>query len=55
MSGDVVLEALEKRWFDLASREDYPNKPEITFKLDRLTQEIKSRKEFLAKEKSDGR
>lgn len=40
---DIILQTLKKRYFDLASRENYPHTPPITKELDELEAAIRDR------------
>lgn len=48
---DPVLEALLDRYFALALKENYPDTPKTTQKLDKLQTEIRARKAHYAGEK----
>lgn len=38
---DVVIGALKKRYFEVASKEDYPNTPKLTAEADHLEKAIR--------------
>ena len=37
----IIIEALKKKYFEIAPNENYPNTPEITKQLDTLENKIK--------------
>lgn len=41
-SSDIVVETLKKRYFEMASKENYPNTPTLTKELDNLEEAIKN-------------
>jgi hypothetical protein len=43
---NIVIDTLQKKFFELAEKENYPNTPDITSQLDILQNEIKRRKEL---------
>lgn len=41
LAGDPIIESLKKRYFDVISKEDYPNTPKLTQEADHIERAVR--------------